>query len=78
MLSSVQDLGRFGYARYGVAPSGALDGLAVRVGNLLVGNDENAAVVETTLMGLRIKVLRDTVVAVTGGDLRARKGSQPL
>jgi biotin-dependent carboxylase-like uncharacterized protein len=78
ILSSVQDLGRFGYARYGVAPSGALDGFAVRVGNLLVGNDENAAVVETTLMGLRIKVLRDTVVAVTGGDLRARKGSQPL
>jgi allophanate hydrolase subunit 2 len=47
------------------------------VGNLLAGSDENAAVVETTLMGLRIKVLRDTVVAVTGGDLQARKGSAP-
>jgi len=77
-MSSVQDLGRFGYARYGVAASGALDGFAVRVGNLLVGNDENAAVVETTLMGLRIKLLRDAVVAVTGGDLQARKGSEPL
>ncbi len=78
ILSTVQDLGRFGCARYGVAASGALDGFAVRVGNLLVGNDENAAVVETTLMGLRIKVLRDTVLAVTGGDLQARKGSEPL
>ena len=78
ILSTVQDLGRFGCAGYGVAVSGALDGFAVRVGNLLVGNDENAAVVETTLMGLRIKVLRDTVVAVTGGDLQARKGSEPL
>jgi biotin-dependent carboxylase-like uncharacterized protein len=78
IMSSVQDLGRFGYARYGVAASGALDGFAVRAGNLLVGNDGNAAVVETTLMGLRIKVLRDTVVAVTGGDLQARKGSEPL
>jgi len=78
IMSSVQDLGRFGCARYGVAASGALDGFAVRVGNLLVGNDEKAAVVETTLMGLRIKVLRDTVVAVTGGDLQARKGSEPL
>ena len=78
IMSSVQDLGRFGYARYGVAASGALDGFAVRVGNLLVGNDENAAVVETTLMGLRIKLLRDAVVAVTGGDLQARKGSEPL
>jgi antagonist of KipI len=78
IMSSVQDLGRFGYARYGVAASGALDGFAVRVGNLLVGNDENAAVVETTLMGLRIKVLRDAVVAITGGDLQARKGSELL
>jgi biotin-dependent carboxylase-like uncharacterized protein len=78
ILSTVQDLGRFGCARHGVAASGALDGFAVRVGNLLVGNDENAAVVETTLMGLRIKVLRDTVLAVTGGDLQARKGSEPL
>lgn len=78
ILSTVQDLGRFGCARYGVAASGALDGFAVRVGNLLVGNDENSAVVETTLMGLRIKVLRDTVLAVTGGDLQARKGSEPL
>jgi len=78
IMSTVQDLGRFGCARYGVAASGALDGFAVRVGNLLVGNAENAAVVETTLMGLRIKALRDAVVAVTGGDLQARKGSEPL
>jgi antagonist of KipI len=78
IMSTVQDLGRFGCARYGVAASGALDGFALRVGNLLVGNAENAAGVETTLMGLRIKVLRDTVVAVTGGDLQARKGSESL
>jgi biotin-dependent carboxylase-like uncharacterized protein len=78
LMSTVQDLGRFGCARYGVAASGALDGFAVRVGNLLVGNAENAAVVETTLMGLRIKAVRDAVVAVTGGDLQARKGSEPL
>ncbi len=78
ILSTVQDLGRFGCARYGVAASGALDGFAARVGNLLVGNAEDAAVVETTLMGLRIKAERDAVVAVTGGDLQARKGGEPL
>jgi antagonist of KipI len=78
IMSTVQDLGRFGCARYGVAASGALDGFALRAGNLLVGNDENAAAVETTLMGLRIKVLRDTLVAVTGGDLQPRTGSGPL
>lgn len=78
IMSTVQDLGRFGCARYGVAASGALDGFAVRVGNLLVGNAENAAVVETTLMGLRVKAMREAVVAVTGGDLQARKGNAPL
>jgi antagonist of KipI len=74
----VQDLGRFGCARYGVAASGTLDGFAARVANLLVGNDEKAAVVETTLMGLRVNVLREAVMAVTGGDLRARKDREPL
>ena len=37
-LTSVQDLGRSGYGRYGVAPSGALDPYALRIANLLVGN----------------------------------------
>ena len=38
ILTSVQDLGRYGYGRYGVAPSGALDSFALRIANLLVGN----------------------------------------
>jgi biotin-dependent carboxylase-like uncharacterized protein len=78
ILTLVQDLGRFGWARYGVATSGALDSLAVRVANQLVGNPENAAVLETTLMGLRLKALRDAVVAVTGGNLGPLRGGEPL
>jgi antagonist of KipI len=78
IMSSVQDLGRFGGARYGVAVSGGLDGFALRIANLLVGNAENAAVIETTLMGLRIQLLRDTALAVTGGDLQARREREPL
>jgi len=41
--TTVQDLGRFGYAHFGVSASGAADALALRTGNLLVGNAENAA-----------------------------------
>jgi antagonist of KipI len=78
IMTSVQDLGRFGCARLGVAPSGALDGFAVRAANLLVGNPENAAVLETTLMGLRLKALRESVVAVTGGDLQPRLAAAEL
>ena len=47
ILTSIQDLGRYGYGRYGVAPSGALDSYALRIANLLVGNSEDQACLET-------------------------------
>ena len=50
-LSTLQDLGRFGYQRYGVIVDGAMDEWAHRVANLLVGNRETEAVLEITLIG---------------------------
>ena len=47
LLTTVQDLGRPGYQQYGVVVGGALDALAARTANLLVGNDENAAGLES-------------------------------
>jgi antagonist of KipI len=70
-LATVQDLGRYGYQRYGVPVSGAMDPFALRVANLLVGNDERLAGLELTLAGPTLRVLLDTVVAVAGADLRA-------
>ena len=78
ILTTVQDLGRPGFAHYGVAPSGALDGFALRVANLLAGNPEDTAALETAVMGLRLKALRDVVVAVTGANLKPMKGREPL
>jgi len=69
-LTTTQDLGRFGYGRYGVPPSGALDTFSLRAANLLVGNPENEACLEITTFGSRIKALRDVAIAVTGGDLK--------
>lgn len=69
LLTTVQDLGRFGFSRFGVPPSGALDPFSLRVGNLLVGNEESEAGLETTIMGLKLKALRKIFVAITGGDL---------
>ena len=77
-LTTVQDRGRFGYGRYGVAPSGALDSFSLRVANLLVGNDENEACLEVTLFGLKLKALRDVAVAVAGADLQAYCDDMPL
>ena len=77
-LTTVQDRGRFGYGRYGVAPSGALDPFSLRVANLLVGNPENEACLEITLMGLKLKALTDVAIAVTGADLQACSNDKPL
>jgi antagonist of KipI len=69
-FTTVQDLGRYGYQRYGVPVSGAMDLFALRAANLLMGNSSSAAALEITLTGPRIRLLAETVVAVTGADLQ--------
>jgi antagonist of KipI len=78
ILTSVQDLGRYGFGRYGVAPSGALDSFSLRIANLLVGNREDQACLETMLLGPAIKALDDVVIAVTGGNLQPQRNKQPI
>jgi len=77
-LTSVQDLGRYGCGRFGVAPSGALDLFAFRVGNLLVGNPQDRAGLETMLLGPSMRALADVVVSITGGDLQPQRNGQPI
>jgi antagonist of KipI len=69
--TTVQDLGRFGYAQLGVSAAGAADALALRAANLLVGNAENAAALEMTLTGAALAFESATVIAVTGSDFGA-------
>ena len=71
LLTTVQDLGRFGWTHFGVSASGAADPLALRAGNLLVGNAENAAALEMTLAGGAFELERDAVIALTGSDFGA-------
>jgi len=65
-LTTIQDLGRKGARQFGVSAGGALDPHALRVANLLVGNDPGAAALESTLVGTTLVFARDVVVAVTG------------
>jgi biotin-dependent carboxylase-like uncharacterized protein len=65
-LTTVQDLGRPGYAALGVPRSGALDPAALRLANRLIGNAEDAAVLETTATGVVVQVRTSTRIAVTG------------
>jgi biotin-dependent carboxylase-like uncharacterized protein len=77
--STIQDVGRAGYLATGMPPSGAADRFALAIANLLVGNDPGArylvgrntgdAGIEVLLLGLRLRALAETVIAVTGADL---------
>jgi antagonist of KipI len=78
ILTTIQDGGRFGFSRFGVPPSGALDPFSYRVANLLVNNQRNEACLETTLMGLRLKALSESVIAITGGDLLPSLNGEPF
>ena len=71
LLTTVQDLGRYGYQKYGVIVSGAMDSLSVRLANLLVGNKESDAVLEMTLQGPSLKFQQSHVIAICGGDFQA-------
>jgi len=77
-LTTVQDRGRFGFGRFGIAPSGALDSFSLRIGNLLVGNREDEACLEITLLGLKVRALVDLLMAVTGADLQPRLNGKPI
>jgi len=77
-LTTVQDLGRYGWQQYGVPPSGAIDNYAFRIGNVLVGNEESAASLEITLIGCQLRVLQDTAIALTGADLAPTLNGDPI
>lgn len=77
-LNTVQDLGRAGYRNIGVTATGAMDPIALKVGNLLVGNDEDAAGIEIQTFPFRIEFEQAQVFALTGADCAARLDGQDL
>lgn len=77
-LTTVQDLGRPGYAHLGVPRSGAVDQPALRLANRLVGNPEGAAGLETTLTGLRVRLRSSGRIAVTGAEALVTVGGRAV
>lgn len=69
LLTTVQDAGRYGYQRYGMPVSGAMDVFSYELANLLLGNDPGAACLEATVSGPEIVFTDETTVAVTGADM---------
>ena len=77
-LTTVQDLGRPGHAAAGVSASGAADPLALRIGNRLVGNGDDAPGLEMTMLGGSFQFEADGIVAVSGSDSGARLGDRAV
>lgn len=69
-LASIQDLGRNGYQKLGVIVSGAMDTHALKIANLVIGNEQSEACIEVTMRGSSFLFNQDTLIAITGGDLR--------
>jgi biotin-dependent carboxylase-like uncharacterized protein len=70
-LVTVQDQGRFGYSQFGVGRAGAMDGLALKAGNLLLGNDPDAAGIEVPLSAFSIRFHAECAIALTGAEAEA-------
>lgn len=78
LLTTVQDKGRFGYRKEGVIVGGAMDLFALRIANLLVGNEEGKAALEVTLMGPSILFETETLISICGGNLTPSVGGKEL
>jgi antagonist of KipI len=77
ILTTVQDLGRFGYQRYGMPVSGAMDIFSYKLANLLVGNNANEACLEITVTGPELLFTGKSAVALCGADMEPQKNGMP-
>jgi biotin-dependent carboxylase-like uncharacterized protein len=78
LMTTVQDNGRNGYYAFGMPPSGAMDKYSFTVANLLVGNNESAAVLEATYLGPKLEFQEAATIAVTGGEIPPKLNDEPI
>ncbi len=77
LFTTVQDLGRPGYRRFGLPQGGGMDPVSLRIANQLLGNAPGAAVLEFTAPGPRLVALRRTMIALGGADHSAAVNGHP-
>lgn len=78
LFTTVQDEGRFGFQQYGVITSGAVDRVALRLANVLVGNEQGAAALEATMVGPELVWNCPSLFAVCGADLSPTLDGVPV
>ncbi len=78
LLTTVQDLGRFGYQQYGMPVAGAMDGYALQAANILAGTPRGEGALEITFSGFSVRFQGSCRVAITGGDLGPRLNNRDI
>ncbi|MDM8004081.1 MAG: biotin-dependent carboxyltransferase family protein, partial [Bacteroidota bacterium] len=78
LLTTVQDRGRYGYQRYGMPVSGAMDVFSLELANLLVGNDPGDACLEASISGPEMEFTGATWIAITGADIDPHLNGQGI
>jgi len=76
--TTVQDIGRYGYSHFGISSSGAADLFSFRLGNIIVGNAEELAGIEMTLLGADFQFNSDAVIAITGSPFNLSLDRQEI
>ena len=68
MLTTIQDLGRWGRQESGVPVAGPMDAYSHRLANRLLGNPHDAAALEITLIGPELEASEETICVVAGAE----------
>ncbi|HVM90136.1 MAG TPA: biotin-dependent carboxyltransferase family protein [Puia sp.] len=78
LLDTIQDMGRYGYSHWGINPGGVMDRYAAQVGNMLVCNNINEAVIEIHFPGAQILFNQNALIAITGADFSPSINEQAI
>ena len=78
LLSTIQDLGRFGYQEFGMPVSGAMDLYSMKLANYLVGNSLSEAVIEATFTGPEILFEHEGYIAICGANMKPNINNEPI
>lgn len=78
LFSTIQDFGRRGFQKYGVPLSGVMDRIALKTANLILQNQADAAVMEITQMGPKLKFSASTKIVISGADLSPKLNDEEI
>ena len=76
--TTIQDLGRIGYQKFGIPVAGVMDEFAASVANFLVGNERNEAVLEITYLGPTLAFQEEMLIGIAGADVSPKLNGAPV